>query len=248
MPRHRSSAVPLSWLYTALIVYASLYPFAGWRVPGAVPFDFLLLGWPRWWTWFDLISNLLGYMPLGFLLFVAGRAQRRAAPVPSAVFACVGGTLLSLSMEFAAELPADAGRRRTSTSASTRSARCSASRLGAGVHWRGGIERWQRRARPLVRGAQRRRPGAAGPVADRACSFRCRSRWCRARCSTRFQEAMNPLSASRLQSYTLYCQNPTTFFSLFAITCSHSRFPYSYCQNPARFLPTWCGHVCAARF
>ena len=34
--RHRSSAVPLAWLYAALIVYASLYPFAGWRVPGAV--------------------------------------------------------------------------------------------------------------------------------------------------------------------------------------------------------------------
>ena len=34
MPRHRSSAVPLSWLYGALIVYASLYPFVGWRVPG----------------------------------------------------------------------------------------------------------------------------------------------------------------------------------------------------------------------
>ena len=34
-PRHRSSAVPLAWLYGALIVYASLYPFAGWRAPGA---------------------------------------------------------------------------------------------------------------------------------------------------------------------------------------------------------------------
>ena len=72
MARHRSSAVPLAWLYAALIVYASLYPFIGWRVPGAAPFDYLLLGWPRWWTSFDLISNLLGYLPLGFLFFVAG--------------------------------------------------------------------------------------------------------------------------------------------------------------------------------
>ncbi|MDQ2927936.1 MAG: VanZ family protein, partial [Pseudomonadota bacterium] len=61
--RHRSSAVPLAWLYVALIVYASLYPFSGWRVPGVGPLDFMLLGWPHWWTWFDLVSNLLGYMP-----------------------------------------------------------------------------------------------------------------------------------------------------------------------------------------
>ena len=31
--RHRSSAVPLAWLYGALIVYASLYPFT--RLAGA---------------------------------------------------------------------------------------------------------------------------------------------------------------------------------------------------------------------
>ena len=61
MTRHRSSAVPLSWLYGALIVYASLYPFVGWRIPGVAPFDFLLLGWPRYWTTFDLVAtNPLG--------------------------------------------------------------------------------------------------------------------------------------------------------------------------------------------
>src|ERR1035441_10790701 len=83
MPRQRSSAVPLTWLYVALIVYASLYPFSGWRVPGVGLLDFMLLGWPHWWTWFDLVSNLFGYMPLGFLLFVAmvrgGRPAGRAA-------------------------------------------------------------------------------------------------------------------------------------------------------------------------
>ncbi|MEO8835789.1 MAG: VanZ family protein, partial [Caldimonas sp.] len=69
MTRHRSSAVPLAWLYGALIAYASLYPFVGWRIPGVGPLEFLFLGWPRWWTRFDLIANLLGYLPLGFLLF-----------------------------------------------------------------------------------------------------------------------------------------------------------------------------------
>ncbi|HZW73161.1 MAG TPA: VanZ family protein, partial [Caldimonas sp.] len=96
--RHRSSAVPLAWLYGGLIVYASLYPFIGWRIPPVGPFDFLLLGWPRWWTWFDVISNLLGYGPFGFLLFVAlTRSGRRSGS--AALLACLGGTLLSLTME-----------------------------------------------------------------------------------------------------------------------------------------------------
>ena len=141
MPRHRSSAVPLSWLYAALIVYASLYPFTGWRVPGAGPFDYLLLGWPRWWTSFDLISNLLGYLPLGFLLFVAG--VRGGAARPAAAFACIGGTLLSLSMETLQNyLPTrvasnvDLGLNAAGTALGVA--------VGAALNWRGGIDRWQR--------------------------------------------------------------------------------------------------------
>ena len=98
MARHRSSAVPLAWLYGALIVYASLYPFVGWRVPGVAATNFLLLGWPRYWTTFDLVANLLGYLPLGFLLFLALIRGGRSALV-AALLACAGGTLLSLVME-----------------------------------------------------------------------------------------------------------------------------------------------------
>jgi len=71
MARHRSSAVPLAWLYAALIVYASLYPFEGWRAAIVPVTAFLALPWPRWWTTFDLVSNLLGYMPLGMLVCLA---------------------------------------------------------------------------------------------------------------------------------------------------------------------------------
>ena len=140
--RHRSSAVPLAWLYAALIVYASLYPFSGWRVPGVGPLDFLLLGWPRWWTWFDLVSNLLGYMPLGILFFVAGvRSGRRARP--SALAATLAGTALSLSMEILQNyLP-----QRVSSNVDL-GLNALGSALGAGVglalEARGGIERWQR--------------------------------------------------------------------------------------------------------
>ena len=140
--RHRSSAVPLAWLYVGLIVYASLYPFNGWRVPGVGPFDFLGLGWPRWWTWFDLVSNLLGYLPFGFLLFVAqvrgGRRGRRAAAIAFAV-----GTVLSLTMETLQNyLPTrvssnvDLGLNALGTGLGAL--------VGLVLESRGGIDRWQR--------------------------------------------------------------------------------------------------------
>ena len=141
MPRHRSSAVPLSWLYGGLIVYASLYPF-GWRVPGVGPFDFLFLGWPRYWTTFDLVANLLGYLPLGFLLFVAlVRGGRRAGA--AALLGCVGGTLLSLTMEMLQNyLP-----HRVSSNvdlAFNAAGTALGVAIGALLHWRGGIAQWQK--------------------------------------------------------------------------------------------------------
>ncbi len=54
-----------------LVVYASLYPFQGWRHPGAPPWDFLWAPWPKYWTTFDVASNLLGYAALGFGLALA---------------------------------------------------------------------------------------------------------------------------------------------------------------------------------
>jgi VanZ family protein len=142
MPRHRSSAVPLSWLYGGLIVYASLYPFVGWRVPGVGPFDFLLLGWPRYWTSFDVISNVLGYLPFGFLLFVALIRSGLRASVAAAL-ACLGGTLLSLTMEALQNyLPhrvssnVDLALNALGTAIGVA--------IGAALHWRGGIARWQK--------------------------------------------------------------------------------------------------------
>lgn len=99
MSRHRSSATPLAWLYAALITYASLYPFHPWRIPGVSPLSFLALPWPKYWTWFDLVTNLIGYIPLGGLIFgaiVRGGGQARAALWQA--FACGAG--LSLAMEF----------------------------------------------------------------------------------------------------------------------------------------------------
>jgi VanZ family protein len=138
--RHRSSAVPLAWLYAALIVYASLYPFAGWRVAGVGPLDFLIAR-SRGWTWFDLIANLLGYLPLGFLLFVAlVRSGRRAAA--AGWTALLGGTMLSFTLELLQNyLPL-----RVSTSLDLLlNAMGTALGIGIGLllDAHGGIERWQ---------------------------------------------------------------------------------------------------------
>ena len=141
MPRHRSSASPLAWGVVALIVYASLYPFSGWQIPGVPLFNFLRLPWPRWWTWFDLIANLLGYLPLGALVFgarVRGGTRVRVA-LTQAVLA---GAVLSFAMETLQNfLPqrvasnVDLGLNALGT--------VLGALLGAWVHARGGVDRWQ---------------------------------------------------------------------------------------------------------
>lgn len=93
----QTAAWPLFWVYVAVIVYASLYPFENWRFHGAVSWSFLIAPWPRYWTGFDIISNFLGYAPLGFLWVVAvQRSQRRWRTITAAVLLAAG---LSLSME-----------------------------------------------------------------------------------------------------------------------------------------------------
>ena len=141
-PRHRSSAVPLAWLYAALIVYASLYPFDGWRNPAVGPLDFLTAGWPRYWTGFDVVSNLLGYLPLGVLVFVAlVRIGHR--PVAAAWPAIAIGALLALTMEVLQNyLP-----RRVPSSLdlglNVAGAGLGAA-LGAVLHLGGGLAQWQK--------------------------------------------------------------------------------------------------------
>lgn len=72
--RHRSSAAPLACAYAALVLYASLYPFTGWRwPPGQDLVALLVLPWPPWRDPFDFWANGLGYLPLGLLATVAAR-------------------------------------------------------------------------------------------------------------------------------------------------------------------------------
>lgn len=100
---HKTSAWPLSLAYVVLIVYASLYPFSGWRDQGIAPWAFLASPWPRYWTGFDLTSNALGYAPLGFLLALSflrrGHQRRRPANAAALAIATTAAALLSFSLE-----------------------------------------------------------------------------------------------------------------------------------------------------
>lgn len=78
--QQRSASVPLSLAWVALIVYASAFPFSGWRWPaGASIASLLVLPWPKWYDNFDQVANLLGYMPLGGLVALGIGGARGSA-------------------------------------------------------------------------------------------------------------------------------------------------------------------------
>ena len=61
----------LALAYALLIAYACLHPLTGWRVSGLPLFDYLLAPWPKYFLLEDLLFNILGYLPFGFLAAAA---------------------------------------------------------------------------------------------------------------------------------------------------------------------------------
>ncbi|HQR04473.1 MAG: VanZ family protein [Proteobacteria bacterium] len=96
---YRESSLPrrIAIAYTLLVIYASLHPFSGWRDLGVPPFAYLDAAWPRYYTGFDLASNVVGYLPLGFLW--AATFQARLPRAVALVLTLCLGMLLSLGME-----------------------------------------------------------------------------------------------------------------------------------------------------
>jgi VanZ family protein len=77
-PRASSLARYLLGAYVLLVIYASLHPFTGWQVQGPTPFAFVSAPFPRTLTRFDLVTNVLGYIPLGFLAVLAAQPRLRS--------------------------------------------------------------------------------------------------------------------------------------------------------------------------
>jgi len=95
----RSTALPLAWSVAALVVYASLYPFEGWRWPPALnAWQVFQLPWPPWRNRFDEAANFLGYVPLGGLVFAA-TVRGGGRPAVGWLAALLGCAALSYAVE-----------------------------------------------------------------------------------------------------------------------------------------------------
>lgn len=85
------------FVYCAVIISASLYPFSGWRAGQGGILDFLLAPMPRYITRNDISTNVLAYLPFGYLLALSlFRPGRRSAPI---LLASLTGCLFSLGLE-----------------------------------------------------------------------------------------------------------------------------------------------------
>ena len=85
-------------VWIALIAYASLYPFVPLRLPAAEALG-AFLSRPRYTLEFDVVLNVVAYIPLGILarLHFASRERR----LPPAAMAVALGAALSFAMEVA---------------------------------------------------------------------------------------------------------------------------------------------------
>lgn len=147
MPTHKTSAWPLAQAYAALIVYASLYPFSGWRDQGIAPWAFLASPWPKYWTGFDIAANFAGYAPFGFLLALSFLRRGGKPPNPgngaAILVATLVAALLSLCMEalqsyLPSRVPSNLDFAMNTVGGMVGAA------VAGGLELAGGIDRWSR--------------------------------------------------------------------------------------------------------
>ena len=86
-------------VYVVLVVYASLYPLSGWSDQGLSAFAYLTAPRPRYITAFDVVANLVGYLPYGFFCVLALYPRLRGRYALAA--AVLSGAALSMLMEAA---------------------------------------------------------------------------------------------------------------------------------------------------
>jgi len=86
-------------VYGLLLLYSGLAPWTGWRDLGVGPLAYLTAPVPRHLTTFDLIVNVLGYLPLGALVVLSLHPRLRGGM--AVLLALVCGALLSGAIEAA---------------------------------------------------------------------------------------------------------------------------------------------------
>jgi VanZ family protein len=89
----------LSLLFAGAVAFATLYPLVDWRLRAQGAFAFLLEGLPRYWTWFDVLSNAFAYGVLGLLLTLGWLT--RATPPAAFASVTLACSLMSLGLEAA---------------------------------------------------------------------------------------------------------------------------------------------------
>lgn len=83
--------------YTVLIIYASCYPFSGWQFETLAAYLDQIQEWPHYWIRFDILINVIGYIPFGVLIvFSCYPKISRTWSIPLAL---LSGLLLSFCME-----------------------------------------------------------------------------------------------------------------------------------------------------
>ena len=83
--------------YGLLIIYASLFPFNFNFGVGAELLDWMIAPIPKYITSFDIFTNILGYIPLGFLLVFA--VYPLLKDYKALLFSLIVGLMVSASME-----------------------------------------------------------------------------------------------------------------------------------------------------
>ena len=100
----------LAAAYTLLVIYASLHPFLDWHDSGAPVTDFLFASWPRYWSAFDLFTNVIAYLPLGFIWVPTLQPRRgtwRALWLTALLAVCLSVSLETLQNFLPSRVPSN---------------------------------------------------------------------------------------------------------------------------------------------
>jgi len=96
-PRSSPIARAACVVYALLVVYAGLTPWSGWEDRGIDAFAYLSAPLPQYITAFDLLVNVLAYVPLGALVVFA--LYPRVRGLAAFASATLAGVLLSAAIE-----------------------------------------------------------------------------------------------------------------------------------------------------